>query len=105
MPERIKDYKVTWTHYLNDRDQPRVTTALVTTKEDCARGVAICSKKDQFNGKIGRKIAIGRAFKALSRKSNNGIIHRECALDTLRDVRLGLISYKSHYIKEIYNNG
>ena len=43
-------------------------------KEYSALGIAQCSKKDQFNKKVGRLISYGRALKELNRiKSRLGV--------------------------------
>jgi hypothetical protein len=50
----------------------RITVCVINLNlKSCARGVAICSPRDQFVKKIGRAIALGRAFKALETKQSD----------------------------------
>jgi hypothetical protein len=68
----------------------KITTCLLIGDEEndefkgmpFARGVAICSDKDNFSKKIGRAIAKGRAMKALFR-GNYGKIRRPDVKDVL----------------------
>lgn len=56
----------------NEERKPFKTTCLMVDealKKVFARGVSICSKKDQVSKKKGKEIAIGRAVKALRTKS------------------------------------
>ncbi len=41
------------------------TICLIPHKGVLARGIAFCSPRDQFNKRLGRNIALGRAIKAL----------------------------------------
>jgi hypothetical protein len=85
------------TTIFNDKNQPIITRAIVEEPEGAiAEGIAICSKMDSFNGKRGRKIALGRAFKALKLKENYGDINREEAISRIREVGLGN-KYKGQY--------
>ncbi len=43
------------------------------------RGIAFCSPPDQFNKKVGRAIALGRAVKALERGDDNEVAPRKVA--------------------------
>lgn len=59
-------------YYESNETQRKITTCLLVSDQDTrllARGVAICSNKDNFSKKIGRAIARGRATKALFRGS------------------------------------
>ncbi len=43
------------------------------------RGVAICNPLDQFNKRVGRDIALGRAIKALTRGHDSEPLHQRSA--------------------------
>jgi len=61
-------------YYYRDNDnRPFITVYLVKDLEsgEVARGVSICSNKDNINKKIGVKIAKGRALKALFEKKSS----------------------------------
>jgi len=51
------------------------TLAVVFTDTGAALGIAQCSEKDQFNKKIGRLIALGRARKEVSRCQPTSFAH------------------------------
>ena len=85
-------------YYLrDDKNRPIITVCLIAVEEGTlARGVAICSDKDQPNKKIGRAIARGRAIKALKRKKMGDGINRNEAWEIME--RLGVpFTYKSYY--------
>lgn len=72
-------------YYLN-RNTPTPTCVALLVDEAGkakARGIAICSKKDNFCKSIGREIAKGRAYKALAQESDclNNAIRRTEILD------------------------
>lgn len=53
-------------YYIKDKEnKPVITVCLIQDGSKWSRGIAICSKKDIPNKKIGRAIAEGRAQKAL----------------------------------------
>jgi len=54
-------------YYLRHKEtnHPLVTVCLIQTNQYLSRGVAICSPRDQFDKKVGRKKARDRAIKAL----------------------------------------
>ena len=55
------------TYYLpREEKRKQIAVVLVSDDKKLSRGVAICSKKDQFNKKLGRSIALGRAMKAFA---------------------------------------
>lgn len=64
-----------------------------------ARGVAVCSDKDNFSRKIGRTIAYGRAVKALRDMRSSGAINynRKCGSDILIKLPIDVASWKSVY--------
>jgi hypothetical protein len=65
-------------YYESGENQRKITACLLVSDRDArllARGVAICSEKDNFSKKIGRAIAKGRATKALFR-GNYGTVRR-----------------------------
>jgi hypothetical protein len=61
---------------------PTVAVVLLTDGENVSRGVAIVNKKDIFNRKRGRAIAMGRAIKAFHNQESctNNIINRPPAV-------------------------
>jgi len=90
-------------HLYNKKDQPVATLATIITDEEIANGLAICSVKDQFNGRLGRKIAIGRAFKALNEKNNSRPIKREDATNRIVEIDISWstpLIYKSVYVEK-----
>ena len=71
-------------YYLRDRkNRPIVTVCLYSTSCDYARGIAICSERDEPNKKIGRAISQGRAFKALELNETSDPIVRDRAIGQL----------------------
>ena len=54
-------------YYFKDREtnHPNVTICFVVDGNQYARGIAICSEKDNVNKNRGRSLARGRALKAL----------------------------------------
>ena len=86
-------------HHLNIKRQPVMTTCSIREPNgDQAIGIALCSKKDRFNGKVGKKIAIGRAFYALSNQTKCRKINRIEALDILAEVLLSPLTHKCEFI-------
>jgi hypothetical protein len=60
-------------YYLKLQDGSRVTVCLLLGEENKsleARGITICSLKDQFVKKLGRAVACGRALQAITHKEN-----------------------------------
>ena len=55
----------------DDKKRPIITICSVKQDWRIAKGIAICSKRDQPNKKIGRNIAEGRALAAFFSSSNN----------------------------------
>ena len=57
-------------YHVRFRDGSGYTVCLVLDKEEAliARGVAICSKQDQFNRRTGRVLALARAMQAITHK-------------------------------------
>ena len=92
--------KIKVEHFYNEKNQPVVTIATIEADEEFAAGVAICSKKDRFNGKLGRKIALGRAFLSLKNKNCSGVIAREEAIERVKEMTTPLNrKYKMYYFK------
>jgi hypothetical protein len=54
-------------YYFRERktNKPSITVCLIIVQGDIARGVAICSTHDNAEKKFGRKLARGRAIKAI----------------------------------------
>jgi hypothetical protein len=48
-------------HLRDDFQRPFATIVAVKVDDSISLGVSICSSKDQFNKRIGRRVAIGRA--------------------------------------------
>ena len=87
-------------YYLRDKNNaPVITVCLLVVDgfREIARGVSICSKDDQPNKKIGRKIALARARKAMGIKSNTSVIRKIPFIDGLSDITIGL-NFKSVYM-------
>jgi hypothetical protein len=64
-------------YYVSPEDcVARTTTVclLIKEKEVMARGVAVCSPLDNFEKRIGRAKALGRAIQAIVRKETSGEI-------------------------------
>jgi len=56
-------------HYQHDENGALATThCVVVNNQECAKGIAYCSEKDNFSRKVGRNIAFERARKALEIK-------------------------------------
>jgi hypothetical protein len=49
-------------------NKPNITVCLIENDGAIARGVAICSARDNAKKKFGRKLARGRAIKAMAKK-------------------------------------
>lgn len=92
-------------YYYYERDpetgKPIITRCLVVANGHHARGTAICSEKDNPSKAVGRKIARGRAWKALALASTTGGIHRIEALHRIWRVPnnnwFDLYDFKSEY--------
>ena len=93
-----------------DNRVPNIASSLSMISQKCskifmvpsgwlARGVAICNDKDNFNKKIGRAIAKGRASKALkTMKSGDEInLKRDHELAILMKLPAGIEKVKSCY--------
>lgn len=89
-----------WIYYLRDNlKRPIITVCLLENENGMfARGIALCSNKDQPCKRIGRTIAKGRAVKALLTKTTSGRITRNEAFDVLDEINLETgYSAKSFY--------
>ena len=68
------------------------------TRQAVARGVSICSPKDQFEKKVGRAKARGRAQQAIARKGNVDSILFKQKLETFTDTDdFEIIDYYATY--------
>ena len=85
--------------HLRHQHSTPITVALMVNKHQqvLARGIAICSSKDNFNKKIGRAIAVGRANKAL-------IQHKDCENNLIQRARFRQLFGTFAGLKEIYGN-
>jgi len=61
-------------YILHDIDRGCTVAYIKNDMGIIARGIAICSEKDQFRRKTGRHIAVGRAIQALERDLVTGEI-------------------------------
>ena len=87
-----------------------VTVVIIHLGDEWARGMAICSEKDNFNKKIGRAIARGRATAALLEQESGSPVYRGEAVQIIaracpqllpeRSMWMGLIK-KSEYMPEL----
>jgi len=60
-------------NYLGQFDGRKQSTAVIKIANKYYMGFAECSKKDEFNRKIGRAIALGRAWKRYEAKNSHDI--------------------------------
>lgn len=98
-PEPEPKRKVYIKHHVNQKHQPVLTTCAITEPNgDQAFGIAMCSKLDNFNGKIGKAIAVGRALRALKLHSHCRPIARQEAKDILKDAAFHHITYKCEFV-------
>jgi len=101
-------------YYFKDTEnRPTVTVCLISLKNKVARGIAICSTKDNFskktyvddNGNIvkgGRDIAEERAMTALLDEENSEPIYRSECDDILTNCGFDLeVEYKSEFDPEL----
>lgn len=70
--------KFSYDHYpvLNEKDELKFSKSTICTieyKDMLLRGEAICSLRDIFSKRKGRKIALARAIENLNRKERTGI--------------------------------
>lgn len=79
--------KIQFRFYNNSKRQPVVTACVIKELNgDKAIGVAVYWNSDPFpfNGKRGKKIALGRAFKALRNRSSSSDIRRPGIMEIVR---------------------
>ena len=89
-----------WFYYIRGRDhKPIVTVCLLQDKSGIARGMSICSFKEQPIKSDGRSRSKGRAIKALTHKTCLDPIRRPGVQDILNTVPLfrlpAIFKYKS----------
>lgn len=95
------------TYYLpREEKRKQIAVVLVIDDNKISRGIAICSKKDQFNKKLGRSIALGRSIKALTNMKSgphNQIIDQlnESGFDNLSSFMPELTIFEKELIKSI----
>jgi len=71
-------------HFLDERSKACIVLIFNKKKNVIARGVSICSEKDNFNKLKGRLMARGRALHAIEmRKSNNEIVIRDSIAENM----------------------
>lgn len=73
MPDKTEKRIIQFRFYHNFKKQPIITKCIILESNgDMATGLAIYNESDpdSFNGKRGKKIALGRAFKALKNRSS-----------------------------------
>lgn len=75
--ESSKFYYIDFRH-IRDKDNKMFATVCEIHDKDklYAVGIAFCSDKDNFSRKIGRQIAINRAFRAIANGYNSSPIER-----------------------------
>jgi len=94
------NHTITVTHYHNRFKQPVLTRVdVIDADGNLGRGFAVCAIIDTFNGKRGRRIALGRAFAALKLKASNRPIRRSRVFARLKDLDF-MPSFKSNYYPE-----
>jgi len=72
-------------YFRNSKKEPVITVCILydeESKELLARGIAICSKRDIPNKKVGRLISSGRAVKAMLNGKDCYPVYRDEALET-----------------------
>ena len=103
-----------WYYYFRDEEnRPHITVCLIEHEGDYARGIAICSLKDNFSKKSyyydeknnivgGRDIAEKRAMEALTNKESNNPINRGECFDVFEQCMFDLnTEFKSEFIPEL----
>lgn len=84
--ERVKSKDPKIIHQRNENGELEATIAIIDDEGKYFVGAASCSKEDQFDRKIGRDIATGRAKKAYAHHLNGNEKKRE-DLWTITDSR------------------
>ena len=93
---------MTYYYYLRDyKNRPLITVCLLKQNGDVARGVAICSEKDNPNKSVGRNIARGRAVQAIKRGATNFDMVRYEAITVLG--RTKTLSGEFDFSKSAFN--
>jgi len=80
------------------------TIALIQRGSEIARGVAICSVKDQFKYRgylSGRNLALNRALKALNNERISGEIRRPDAIELLEKCGCEFCNHKVRYMPDL----
>jgi len=87
-------------YYIKDaEDKGRITVCLLKNGTRTARGLALCSMKDQPVKKIGRAKSFGRARKALYHETNLNLINRNDGIEVLLACgEHATFTYKSEYL-------
>ena len=84
-------------HLRDERSRPVVTVCLLIEKNTMARGVAICSPKDNPKKKIGRAIAKGRALKGFTEGVTTHLVKRQEPMHVQKSVGLMIpFQFKSY---------
>ena len=88
-------------YHRDETGKPKSTICLISENGWLARGVAICSDRDNFNRKVGRAIAMGRAAKALKNMESSDEINigldRDPYLSILMKLPPGIEKFKTCY--------
>jgi len=89
-------------YHIRFRDGSGYTVCLVLDKEGglLARGIAICSRQDQFNRRTGRTLALGRAMQAIAHKDCIQRIHKPYVSNIAKVSASGFI-WKASYLPNL----
>jgi hypothetical protein len=100
-----KEANIFFYYLRNPENHPKIAVCLIVNKGEIARGIAICSPRDNFAKKVGRQKALKRAALALEKKENAKMMLRKEVHEVYRTVSsfgLGLTGqYKQTYNPEL----
>ena len=100
VPRVVTAVYVPYFYYLRNAVSEKVFTVCLMARMsdtlEISRGVAVCSKLDQFNKKVGRSVAQGRARKAFVSMGVTRAILREEAVELSNECKATFM-FKSAY--------
>ena len=85
-------------YYMRDaHNHPRVTVCLAKSETGFAKGLAICSLKDNPEKRIGRMIALHKAQRALKKQRNSAKVIRQEAWEVLHGANMDTGSWDEDF--------